>query len=212
MTIRAVLFDADGVLQHQAVTLHSVLSDVLALPPGDVDDCYREVWEAEGPALMGQGGFVEAMSDLLVKWGRPGRVDAFIDASKTIRTDEAVAGIVRRLRAGGILCCLASNQVGYRARYMSETLGYADLFDREFYSCDIGRKKPEPAYFEAILERVAPPPADVLFIDDHDANVAAALDLGMTAAVFQPDPGVEPHRLMREILAEHGVDASHPIL
>ena len=41
--------------------------------------------------------------------------------------------------------------MGYRARYMSEDLGYSRLFDREFYSCDIGHKKPDAAYFLAIL-------------------------------------------------------------
>lgn len=207
MNVEAVLFDADGVLQHQNATLHDLLTAVLSLPPEEVEARYHEVWEAESPILTGQGSFVETMADLLVKWGRPGHADTFVQASKDIRTDEAIASIVRRLRKDGVLCCLASNQMRYRARYMSETLGYGSLFDREFYSCDIGHKKPDAAYFLAILAALELPPERVLFIDDNEANVAAALDLGMNAAVFQPAPGVEPGSLMRSILSEYGLEA-----
>ena len=208
MKVEAVLFDADGVLQHQNATLHSLLTDVLSLPPEEVEARYHEVWEAESPILTGQGSFTETMSDLLVKWGRPpGHADIFVQASKDIRTDEAVAGMVRRLRSDGIVCCLASNQMRYRARHMSEALGYGRLFDREFYSWDIGHKKPDAAYFLAILSAIDLPPERVLFIDDNEANVAAALGLGMNAAVFQPAPGVEPGSLMRSILSEHGLEA-----
>ena len=206
MTVEAVLFDADGVLQHQESTLHSLLTDVLSMPPEEAESRYHEVWEAEGPILTGQGNFVETMSDLLARWGRPGRADVFVQASKDIRTDETIAGIVRTLRKDGVVCCLASNQMMYRARHMSESLGYSRMFDREFYSCDIGHKKPEAAYFLAILADLELPPERVLFIDDNEANVAAALGLGMNAAVFQPGPGVEPVSLMRSILSEHGLE------
>ncbi len=207
MAIRAVLLDADGVLQRQDVTLHSVLTDILALPPEDVEERYMEVWKAEGPALAGQGSFHDTMSDLLAEWGRPGRVGVFIDASKTIRADQDIVGIVRGLRSRGVLCCLASNQMHYRARYMSGALGYSELFDREFYSCDMGRKKPDTAYFQAILDELGLPPGDALFIDDQEANVAGARSVGIHAEAFQPGPGVEPRRLMRSILAEYGLDA-----
>jgi putative hydrolase of the HAD superfamily len=89
---------------------------------------------------------------------------------------------------------------------MSEDLGYSELFDREFYSCDLGHKKPGAAYFLAILANLELPPESVLFIDDNEANVAAALELGMNAAVFQPGPEVEPGVLMRSILSEHGLE------
>lgn len=206
MTVEAVLFDADGVLQHQDVTLHSLLTGVLSMSPEEAESRYHEVWEAESPILTGKGNFEETMSGLLVKWGKPDHTDAFVQASKDIQTDEAVASIVGDLRSEGVVCCLASNQMGYRARYMSEDLGYRRLFDREFYSCDLGHKKPEAAYFLAILADLVLPPERVLFIDDNEANVAAAIGLGIKAAIFQPGPGVEPGSLMRSILSEHGLE------
>ena len=202
MTIKAVLFDADGVVQQQTLILHSVLTDVLGAPRHSVDEMYRDVWEAEGPALTGEADFGAALSAVLEKWGMPGRLQDLIDASMSIHVDCAITRIVRRLRKAGFICCLASNQMTYRARYMSEKLGYADIFDKEFYSCHIGHKKPDPTYFMAILEELGLAPCEVLFIDDVEANVAAARQLGIAASVFQPAPGLEPHNLMRDILAE----------
>jgi HAD superfamily hydrolase (TIGR01509 family) len=67
---------------------------------------------------------------------------------------------------------------------MSEGLSYRHHFDREFYSCDIGHRKPETAYFESILEALALEPAATLFIDDSRPNVDAAAALGIRAAFF----------------------------
>ena len=110
MKVEAVLFDADGVLQHQNATLHALLTDVLSLPPEEIEARYHEVWEAESPILTGQGSFTETMSDLLVKWGRPpGHVDTFVQASKDIRTDEAIAEY-GSAAAQGLGCCAASRR------------------------------------------------------------------------------------------------------
>ena len=203
MTIKAVLFDADGVVQQQTLTLHSVLTDVLGAPRGSVDEMYRDIWDAEGLALTGRADYAEALSAVLDKWGMQGRLQDLIDASMSIRVDHAITAMIQRLRKAGILCCLASNQMTYRARYMSEELCYSDIFDTEFYSCHIGHKKPDPSYFTTILDKLHLQPCEVLFIDDVEANVATARQVGIAASLFQPAPGVEPHRLMRDILAEH---------
>ena len=200
MTIKAVLFDADGVVQQQTLTLHSVLTDVLGAPRRSVDEMYRDIWDAEGLALTGHADYAEALSAVLEKWGMPGRLQDLIDASMSIRVDHEIVGIIQRLRKAGALCCLASNQMTYRARYMSEKLGYAGIFDREFYSCHIGYKKPDPAYFTAILGELCLQPTQVLFIDDVEANVDAARRLGIVSSLFQPGPRVESHELMRDIL------------
>ena len=61
---------------------------------------------------------------------------------------------------------------------MSETLGYRDLFDRQFYSCYLGHAKPSRAYFEQVLAALQLPPDRVLFLDDQEDNVAGAGELG----------------------------------
>ena len=67
---------------------------------------------------------------------------------------------------------------------MSQTLGYSRLFDREFYSCDLGCMKPSAAFFEAMVREGGLDPARTLFIDDRLDNVEAARSCGLVAEHF----------------------------
>jgi len=64
-------------------------------------------------------------------------------------------------------------------------------FDRVFVSSDMGMRKPEQEGFEHIFEEMRAQPEEVLFFDDLDKNVEAALMLGMTAFVVD-HPRVVP--------------------
>ena len=116
-----------------------------------------------------------------------------------IEVDPEIADAVRALRRMGIACHLATNQESHTARYMSEVLGYSDLFDREFCSCQIGVMKPAGAYFRAILKEIRVEPSHVLFLDDNQVNVDSARKVGLHAAVFTLEAGLnELHRILGE--------------
>jgi putative hydrolase of the HAD superfamily len=53
------------------------------------------------------------------------------------------------------------------------------------YSCEIGVAKPDHRAYEIALDRLGVEPGDCLFLDDNEANVLAARDLGLRAEVFQ---------------------------
>lgn len=48
-------------------------------------------------------------------------------------------------------------------------------------SSDIGRRKPEPAAFAAVLSEIGLPPQRILFFDDTQENVEGARCAGMRA-------------------------------
>jgi HAD superfamily hydrolase (TIGR01509 family) len=52
------------------------------------------------------------------------------------------------------------------------------------FSCDLRALKPSPEAFHAALARLGQPAERVLFIDDTEANAAAARTLGMDAIHF----------------------------
>jgi putative hydrolase of the HAD superfamily len=87
---------------------------------------------------------------------------------------------------------------------MSDTLDYGAVFDEQFYSCDLGVAKPNPAYFTAILERLDRSPQEVLFIDDLEPNTRAAASIGIHAETFVPPSGTRPADEMRRVLGRHG--------
>ena len=88
---------------------------------------------------------------------------------------------------------------------MSETLGYRDLFDQEFYSCALGYMKPDTNYFRAVLKEIGFSPSEVLFIDDLEANIIGARKVGLNASVFPTGPDVNRHTVMCDLLAQYDV-------
>lgn len=57
------------------------------------------------------------------------------------------------------------------------------VFERIFLSYEMGVRKPEPACYRQVLDYLRLPAAEVAFIDDDRANVAAAEALGMKGVV-----------------------------
>ena len=49
----------------------------------------------------------------------------------------------------------------------------------------MGLRKPDPAIFRLVCDRLGVAPEGCLFIDDVDANCAAAAELGMAAVRFR---------------------------
>ena len=57
-------------------------------------------------------------------------------------------------------------------------------FDGGAYSFQEHLKKPNPVFFEVLLNRYHLDPSETIFFDDREKNVAVAQNLGMKAAVF----------------------------
>ena len=203
--IEAVLFDADGVLQSTPPGRRDALAALL--PPGadDADGFIDEVFEVERPALAGACGLVSDMQALLRRRGSAADASDVLLLLNSIHAHSEVLDVVARLRESGVGCYLASNQQRHRAAYMSETLGYRVLFDGEFYSCDLGHVKPSRAYFERVLDAIEVPPERVLFLDDHEVNVAGARELGIRASVFQLHRGADNRRALTDLLLNYGL-------
>ena len=71
-------------------------------------------------------------------------------------------------------------------------------FDVVYSSAELGVAKPDPAVFERVVAHARVAPDDVFFLDDTDANVAAA-----RAAGWQAEQFVSPAQV-RTVLARAG--------
>lgn len=201
-SVRAVLWDADGVLQHLPAGWEASMRPVVGHLVDDVETFLAEAFAAERPALTGDARWVEVLPVLLERWGI---ADSYDDALRVWLTIEPVAetrALVSALRAAGVRCYLATNQDEHRGRHMHENLGYAELFDDTFYSYELRVAKPDPAYFRAVLDRLGLPADDVLFVDDNAANVDSARGVGLRAEQWHVDDGIEA---LREHLLAHGL-------
>jgi putative hydrolase of the HAD superfamily len=207
MGLKAILFDADGVMQRPAADFRAACAALLRDSGEALEPFMRELFAVEKPALTGHRDFVADLMEVLGRHGAAERLHDALAIWTAIEVDAAMSAAVSALRKQGLSCCLATNQQKYRGRHMSETLGFAQLFDREFYSHALGIAKPDVAYFQAVAEQLALPAGEILFIDDHESNVGAAREAGMQAALFPGEGGLTSADALRAILAAHGVAA-----
>ena len=184
--IRAVLFDADGVLQSSP----KFLAMVAAFVPEQQRSAFAQaIFDAEQPCLTGNADFGERLYLVLAEWKLESSFDAFVQVFHDIQIEEDVLRHVEAIRNSGVMCCVASNQQSFRAKHMSSVMGYAKTFDREFYSYAIGVAKPDPQYFRLILAALSLTPDQVLFIDDSIPNVRAASEVGLRSEHFPSNSG-----------------------
>jgi putative hydrolase of the HAD superfamily len=188
MTIQAILFDADGVLQRPATVRRDAWKHLLGADQ-DVDAFVAALFDAERQALAGGSDFIAALTALLVQWHCQGDIQDALRVWTMIEPDAEVVQLVRALRQSNFRCCLATNQEPYRASFMSQQLGYRGLFDQEFYSCHMGVAKPAPEYFRSIVDELGLSAWDVLFLDDRDDNILGAKEAGLHAVQFLIDSG-----------------------
>lgn len=195
-TITTVLLDLDGVVQHprdfvrQATTLLAGRASV------------RELLDAERPALSGDGDMRVELAQFIERHQVPTTVADLVAMWLDIEVDADVLRLCDQVRDRGVRLHVASNQQRVRKDFITSELGYADHFDEQFYSCDLGVAKPEVAFFHAIIDRLQLAPERTLFIDDLESNVAAARTAGLVAQSHQPELGAVG---LRRILADHQV-------
>ncbi|MGZ9723297.1 HAD-IA family hydrolase [Rhizobium miluonense] len=97
------------------------------------------------------------------------------------RLDHGLLEDLAALRAQGTKMFLATNQEHMRATYLTETLGLSSRFDDIFYSAALGHQKPAAEFFRLATERVGLATSEIGFIDDVEANIAAARQFGWKA-------------------------------
>jgi putative hydrolase of the HAD superfamily len=202
VSITAVLWDADGVLQRVPQGDEESMRPALEGRIDDVDGFLAEAYVAERPALTGEVSWPDVLPGLLQRWGIGDAYDEVLRVWLTIEPVEATHALVREVREAGVRCYLATNQAEHRGRHMHEELGYKRLFDGWFYSYEMGVAKPDTAYFAAIVERLGIDPSEALFLDDRADNVASARSVGMAAEVWSVREDVA---VLRAHLARHGV-------
>jgi len=90
----------------------------------------------------------------------------------------AMEGAIRAVRAAGLRTGLLSNSWGAGDYPLEDFPG---LFDAVVISGEVGMRKPEEGIFLHAADALGLAPGSCAFIDDMEANVAAATDCGMTA-------------------------------
>jgi putative hydrolase of the HAD superfamily len=99
-------------------------------------------------------------------------------------------GCVADHHARGVTTVLMTNAAADWTAYWSPTVpGLEEIFDHVVISGSVGARKPDRRIFEHTLDLLAGiPAAECVFVDDEEANCAAAEAVGMSAIRFVDDP------------------------
>jgi putative hydrolase of the HAD superfamily len=105
------------------------------------------------------------------------------DFRSWLSVNPAVIEVLSDLRAGGTRLALLSNAgPDYGSYFRHGPLG--DFFEACYVSGELGLLKPHPEIFQYVLADLCITPAEAVFIDNRDSNVAGAEALGITGHVF----------------------------
>jgi HAD superfamily hydrolase (TIGR01509 family) len=193
-----VLFDADGVIQG---TRAGWMEELTAWGGSRAEEFLLAVSAADTSCLTGND-FGAAMREVLLQFEVNAPIEDVIDRQFWIEVRQPMLDAVRAVRDLGLRCGLATNQQNLRGAYMRHSLGFETIFDEQFYSFELGFAKPDAGYFQAIMERIDVPPNRLMFIDDHDGNVAGAREIGIHSELFPRDGGVVA---LKPILARYDI-------
>jgi epoxide hydrolase-like predicted phosphatase len=188
MTVRAVAFDIGGVLEAPTDSdLNGRWEQRLGLRRGEFFQRLRQsglgrdanlgrVSEAEFAQALGRvygldrPTIEELLADL---WGW------YVGELNT-----EMADCFQRLRPRYRTAILSNAAAG--GRWEEERrYGFAAMADVLVYSYEVGIEKPDRRIYEITCEQLGVHPGDVVFLDDLEANVVAARQLGMRAVLFQ---------------------------
>jgi len=195
--VRALLLDADGVVQCPSAGWIKQMDLVSGTP-----NFFQVLSAAERLTIAGKADLAELVDEIIRERGLDVTFEQLLEIWCRIEVDPITVKLVRQAREAGLVTALATNQQRYRGSYMQKTFGYEELFDRTFYSYELGLAKPDPAYFGAVVEALGVRPEEAVFVDDMRANVVGAREAGLRAVLF---PATDTHGHLRVKLRELGV-------
>lgn len=187
--VRAVVWDLGGViLRTMDWTRRSRWEDRLGLPRMQLT---RLVFESEASrrATVGQASDDEVWASVAaaLQLDPPTltqlRSEYFADDRIDTRLMDFIRRLGRRVQVGMITNAWSSVRPA-----LETTFAIADAFEPLIISAEVGLAKPDPRIYQLALERLGVEPAQAVFVDDFEDNVAGARWVGMQAVHFTSAP------------------------
>ena len=183
MVIKAICFDADGVVVYPQMQFSKYLKEEHGISPEMTRSFFHGVFN---DCLIGKANLSDVLPTYLQEWNWKSSVEEFIATwlQRDHVIDVRLLNAIQRLRQNGAICCLTTSQERNRAEYMKTKMGFQDAFDYLFFSCEIGWQKPEQAYYQYVEKMLDLEKESILFWDDFEKNVKAAREVGWNAELY----------------------------
>lgn len=110
------------------------------------------------------------------------------DVAMWVGVNQPLVDWAAALRRARFKMAILSNMHKDMARYVRQNFRWLSHFDSQVLSCELGLLKPEPEIYSHALRGLGTAPNQTLFIDDSEANIAAARRLGIAAICYESMP------------------------
>lgn len=104
---------------------------------------------------------------------------------EAIRTYPYAVEWMESFKKRGYRVYILSNYSSYTYEKTREALKCTELADGRLFSYEVKQVKPEPEFYQTLLDRYQLVPEECVFIDDKMENVAGAIGLGIHGIQFQ---------------------------
>jgi putative hydrolase of the HAD superfamily len=186
--IRAVVSDFGGVLTAPLMDGFARIQADLGIPPEAFGAAFARAVEADGRNPLHAvevGAITEAEflatieRELSAILERPVTLHGFGERYLNgLDPNADLFDYYRRLHDRGVRLALLTNNVREWEPFWRTKLPIDEIFETVVDSGFVGLRKPDPAIYALVLERLALPAEACVFVDDLDVNVEAAQALG----------------------------------
>lgn len=187
--IRAVLFDFGGVLAEEGFRegLHFI-ARANGLDSDTFFQAGREAVYGTG-YVTGRGTEADLWASLRGRFRFAGSDDALSAVVlERFVLRPAMLAAVEALRKEGIACGILSDQTDWLER-LDRRDGFFRHFDRVYNSYRLGKSKRDASLFDDVVADLGLRPAEAVFLDDDEGNVARARSRGLQAIRCDSPPG-----------------------
>ncbi len=191
-TTEALLFDVGNVLLridparcHQYWAQFSPLSatEMAQLP------LENEAFEQHERGELSDAAFFETLRQQLSLDASDAQIEAGWNAmvvEEIFQTTAMIRNCHQRIR-----CSIFSNTNPAHQRLWAQDYGhFLGYFEQVFVSSEMGQRKPAQASFGWVCDQLSLPPAQVLFFDDREENIAGAHAAGLQAVLVKSSQDV----------------------
>ncbi len=187
MNIKAIIFDADGVVINSPEYFSVQYSKEFGIYNESMVPFFKGIFQE---CVVGKRDLKEILQPILEDWKWNGTVDELLVwwFKSEHYIDQRIIGEIKRLQGKGVKCCLGTKQEKYRAEYIRKKMGFEKIFDELYISCDMGYKKPDKKFFEFIFNDLASKmpirKEEIMLWDNKEENIAAARELGWQGYLY----------------------------
>lgn len=195
LAVDTIVVDYGGVLTNPLVETFAAFAELAGIEAGDLAQAFLAATERHGEtpmAALETGAITERqMVDRILAELPEGAGRILADGHgfgelwfRGRRPNEPFLSFLRVLRREGYRLALLTNNVREWEPLWRAQLPVDELFDVVVDSHREGVRKPDPAIYRILCDRLGTTPKRCLFVDDTEENCRAAVGLGMRAVRF----------------------------